>query len=89
MLYTLKLNEIEIKNVITALKFTSENSVLGNEAESLQDYIMDEVEAQIDDKRRFHELLDSMRAKASKRGFMTDDEINAEIQAARAEARKV
>jgi hypothetical protein len=87
MLYTLKLNEIEIENVIIALKFTLENSVLGNEAESLQDYIMDEVEAQIDDKKRFHDLLDSMRAKAENRGFMTDDEINAEIQAARAETR--
>jgi hypothetical protein len=29
--------------------------------------------------------LDGIRAEAAKRGFMTDEEINAEIQAARAE----
>jgi DNA-damage-inducible protein J len=39
----------------------------------------------LDDKNRFHELLDSMRSEAAKRGFMSDEEINAEIQAARAE----
>jgi len=33
----------------------------------------------------FHKLLDDMRASAAERGFMSDDEINAEIQAARAE----
>ena len=34
---------------------------------------------------QFHKLLDDMRASAAERGFMSDDEINAEIQAARAE----
>lgn len=34
---------------------------------------------------RFHKLLDSMRAEAAMRGFMTDEEINKEIQAARGE----
>ena len=34
---------------------------------------------------QFHQLLDDMRADATERGFMSDDEINAEIQAARAE----
>ncbi|MCL2378908.1 MAG: type II toxin-antitoxin system RelB/DinJ family antitoxin [Defluviitaleaceae bacterium] len=34
---------------------------------------------------QFHKLLDDMRAAAAERDFMSDDEINAEIQAARAE----
>jgi len=34
---------------------------------------------------QFHKLLDEMRTSATERGFMSDDEINAEIQAARAE----
>jgi len=34
---------------------------------------------------QFHKLLDDMRASAAVRGFMSDDEINAEIQATRAE----
>jgi len=34
---------------------------------------------------QFHKLLDDMRVSAGERGFMSDDEINAEIQAARAE----
>ena len=34
---------------------------------------------------QFHKLLDDMRAVAAERGFMSDDEINTEIQAARAE----
>ena len=34
---------------------------------------------------QFHKLLDNMRTTAAERGFMRDDEINAEIQAARAE----
>ena len=34
---------------------------------------------------QFHKLLEDMRAVASERGFMSDDDINAEIQAARAE----
>lgn len=40
-----------------------------------------------DDKNKFHKLLDSMRSEAAKRGFMSDEAINAEIQAARAEMR--
>ena len=36
---------------------------------------------------QFHKLLHDMRASASESGFMSDDEINAEIQAARAEMR--
>ena len=39
----------------------------------------------LNDRARFHNLLNSMRAEAAKRGFMTDEEISAEIQAARAE----
>ena len=34
---------------------------------------------------QFHKLLDDMRTSAAERGFLSDDEINAEIQAARAE----
>ena len=34
---------------------------------------------------RFHQTLDDMRAIAEEHGFLSDDEINAEIQAARAE----
>lgn len=34
---------------------------------------------------KFHKLLDDMRANAAERGFLDDDEINAEIQAARKE----
>ena len=34
---------------------------------------------------QFHKLLDDMRTNAAERGFLTDEEINAEIQAARAE----
>ena len=39
----------------------------------------------LDDKGQFHKLLDSMRANAMQHGFMTDEEINAQIQAARSE----
>ena len=34
---------------------------------------------------QFHKLLDDMRSSAAERGFMSDDEINAEINAARVE----
>ncbi|MCL2603029.1 MAG: type II toxin-antitoxin system RelB/DinJ family antitoxin [Defluviitaleaceae bacterium] len=34
---------------------------------------------------KFHKLLDDMRANAAERGFLNDDEINAEIKAARLE----
>ena len=34
---------------------------------------------------QFHQLLDDMRADATERGFMSDGEINAEIQATRTE----
>jgi len=37
------------------------------------------------DAEKFHKLLDDMRSSAEERGFMSDDEITAEIQAARAE----
>jgi len=37
------------------------------------------------DAAQFHKLLDDMRNDAAEQGFMSDDEINAEIQAARAE----
>ena len=37
------------------------------------------------DVTQFHKLLDDMRAVAAERGFKSDEEINAEIQAARAE----
>ena len=43
----------------------------------------------LDDGKKFHNLLDDMRTKAAGHGFMTDDEINAEIQAARAEIKKL
>ena len=39
----------------------------------------------LDDKNQFHKLLDDMRAEASKQGFMSDEEIENEISAARAE----
>jgi len=42
----------------------------------------------LDDRESFHNLLDSMRDKAARHGFMSDEEINAEIQAAREEAKK-
>ena len=32
---------------------------------------------------QFHKLIDDMRASAAEQGFMSDDEINAEIEAAR------
>jgi DNA-damage-inducible protein J len=41
----------------------------------------------MDEGEQFHELLDAMRADARQQGFMTDEEISAEIQAARAEIR--
>ena len=34
---------------------------------------------------KFHKLLDDMRAHAAEQGFMSDDEINTEIRAAREE----
>ena len=37
------------------------------------------------DAGQFHKLLDDMRDTAAGHGFMSDEEINAEIQAARAE----
>jgi DNA-damage-inducible protein J len=39
----------------------------------------------LNEKRRFHKLLEKMEAEAEMRGYMTEEEINAEIQAARAE----
>ena len=39
----------------------------------------------LDERQQFHMLLDEMRATAISHGFMTDDEINAEIEAARRE----
>jgi len=39
----------------------------------------------LNEKAKFHTLLDTMRADAQKRGFLTDDAINAEIRAARAQ----
>ena len=39
----------------------------------------------LDEKRQFHMLIDDMRAVAVSHGFMSDDEINAEINAARQE----
>ena len=39
----------------------------------------------LSDKEQFQQLLAQMRAEAEARGFLTDDEINAEIQAARAD----
>ena len=41
-----------------------------------------------DEARRFHELIDSIRAENRERGFLSDEEINAEIQAYRDDARK-
>jgi len=40
---------------------------------------------QLNEKGQFHRLLNTMRAEAAKQGFMNDEEINKEIQAARAE----
>ena len=37
----------------------------------------------LNEKAQFHKLLENMRTHASKHGFMSDDEINAEISAAR------
>ena len=42
-------------------------------------------EIALDEKAQFNALLNSMRAKAAQRGFMSDEEINAEIAAARSE----
>ncbi|MCL1809820.1 MAG: hypothetical protein FWG42_08695 [Clostridiales bacterium] len=40
-------------------------------------------EISLDEKAQFNALLNSMRAKAATHGFMSDEEINAEIAAAR------
>ena len=42
-------------------------------------------EIALDEKAQFNALINEMRAKAAGHGFMSDDEINAEIIAARAE----
>ena len=42
-------------------------------------------EIALDEKAQFNALLNSMRAKAAQHGFMSDEEINAEITAARLE----
>ena len=42
-------------------------------------------EIALDEKAQFNALLNSMRAKAARHGFMSDEEINAEIAAARSE----
>jgi DNA-damage-inducible protein J len=42
-------------------------------------------EIALDEKAQFNALLSSMRAKASRHGYMSDDEINNEINAARLE----
>jgi len=39
----------------------------------------------LNEKRQFHKLLDSMRADAAQHGYMSEEAINAEIQAARSE----
>ena len=41
----------------------------------------------LDEKRQFHMMINDMRATAASHGFMSDEEINAEIQAARHEMR--
>ena len=38
-----------------------------------------------DDAGQFHKLIEGMRTEASKRGFLSAEEINSEIKAARAE----
>jgi DNA-damage-inducible protein J len=40
----------------------------------------------LNERQQFHMLLDNMRATATSQGFMTDEEINAEITAARRES---
>ena len=40
-----------------------------------------------DEEARFHQLIDSIRAENREKGFLSDDEINAEIQAYRNETR--
>jgi len=40
---------------------------------------------QLNEKGQFHKILNSMRANAAMRGFMTDEEINNEIKAVRME----
>lgn len=42
-------------------------------------------EIALDEKAQFNALLNSMRANAARRGFMSDEEIRAEIAAARSE----
>lgn len=42
----------------------------------------------LDKKEQFHKLLDTMRNTASERGFMSDEQINTEIAAARIEIKK-
>lgn len=42
----------------------------------------------LDEKKRFHGLLDDMRNVAAEHGFMSDEQINAEIAAARAEMKQ-
>ncbi|MCL2826134.1 MAG: type II toxin-antitoxin system RelB/DinJ family antitoxin [Eggerthellaceae bacterium] len=41
----------------------------------------------LNEKAQFHKLIDEMRAVASEHGFMTDEDIEAEIQAARMDTR--
>jgi len=38
---------------------------------------------------QFHRLIDNIRAETREKGFLSDDEINAEIQAYRNEARSI
>ena len=42
----------------------------------------------LDEKRQFHMLIDDMRATAASHGFMSDEDINSEIRAARQEMRE-
>jgi len=43
----------------------------------------------LNERGQFRKLLTSMRAEAEAHGYMTDEEINAEIQAARAEIKLI
>lgn len=74
----------EAENLFSALGMTFSTAVNLFLRQALQEKAIP-FTIRLDERQQFHMLLNNMRATAASHGFMSDDEINAEIQAARHE----
>ena len=74
----------EAENLFSALGMTFSTAVNIFVRQAVQEMAMP-FSIRLNEQQRFHLLLENMRATAALQGFMTDEEINAEITAARQE----